>query len=139
MGVDAVMLVWVPAVLSDEEVRAHGAALRLADLGGLWEEASCALDRAGWGGAAGAYTLDPPPGAGTVLEVMLITRYYGPGYERGDVAAICGTAEWLKHRFPGCVVYYGGDDSNRLTPIDLDALWKHAASRDGRAYRGVVL
>jgi hypothetical protein len=49
-----------------------------------------------------------------MLEVSLFTRYYGEGYERGDIIGIVATAEWLERNIPDAAVYYGGDSSGAL-------------------------
>jgi len=45
------------------------------------------------------------------MEVSLWTRYYGPGYERGDILTICAVAEWVEQNMQPCEVWYGGDSS----------------------------
>ena len=45
------------------------------------------------------------------LEVSVQTRYYGEGYERGDLPFIILLSEWLEYVIPGCEVWYGGDSS----------------------------
>jgi hypothetical protein len=72
------------------------------------------------------------------LSVSLWTRYYGVGYERGDLMTICAVAEWLEANLPGVVVYYGGDSSGvEATPFDeaaRQALKRHYYSEAGRDY-----
>lgn len=72
------------------------------------------------------------------LEVSLWTRYYGVGYERGDLMTICSVAEWIEANIPGAVVYYGGDSSGvEAEPFDAaarDKLKKHFYSQHGRDY-----
>lgn len=46
-----------------------------------------------------------------MLKVSLFTRYYGIGYERGDLIGLIATAEWLERNIPNARVYYGGDSS----------------------------
>lgn len=73
-----------------------------------------------------AYADDPAPpgavweqdgddivaGAGeTFLKVSLWTRFYGEGYERGDILTICAVAEWIEQNMQPCEVWYGGDSS----------------------------
>lgn len=64
---------------------------------------------------AQVWTQDGPPifsePGETFIEAHLWTRYYGPGYERGNWPIIKLTAEWLETRFPGGEVWYGGDSS----------------------------
>ena len=43
------------------------------------------------------------------IRVMPVTRYYGVGYERGDILFLINLAEWLELRFAPCEVWYGGD------------------------------
>lgn len=72
------------------------------------------------------------------LEVSLWTRYYGVGYERGDLMTICAVAEWAEANIPTAVVYYGGDSSGvEAEPFDAAArekLKKHYYSQSGRDY-----
>ncbi len=74
------------------------------------------------------------------LNVSLWTRYYGIGYERGDLLTICAIAEWIEANIPDCAVWYGGDSSGVLMePFDANArakLRRHLWSESGRAYFG---
>jgi len=47
----------------------------------------------------------------TFVKVNLWTRYYGPGYERGNFRLIHDVAEVLETIFRDGVVWYGGDSS----------------------------
>lgn len=73
-----------------------------------------------------------------LLEVNVWSRYYGPGYERGDLLTLCGIAEWLEANIPGCEVWYGGDSSGVLAEPWPDAkrreLRNHLYSDMGRNY-----
>ena len=73
-----------------------------------------------------------------ILEVHLWTRYYGIGYERGDLLTILGVAAWLEARIPGCEVRYGGDSSGVVSEpfpqAERDKLLKHFVGSKGRAY-----
>lgn len=68
----------------------------------------------------------PEPGE-QFIRVNLFTRYYGPGYERGDWPLIAGVARWLRYRIPDCSVWYGSDHScyEELTPELERAIWDH--------------
>lgn len=83
-------------------------------------------------------TIRPRPGE-TFICVHLSTRYWGPGYERGDLGLICGVAEFLERRFPKGVVWYGGDSSGvlaeRFDAKARAALFDHAAGEHGADYR----
>jgi len=72
------------------------------------------------------------------LRVSLWSRYYGVGYERGDLLTICAVAEWIEFNIPDCAVWYGGDSSGVLAePFDAPArhkLKKHLFSLQGRDY-----
>lgn len=72
------------------------------------------------------------------LEVALWTRYYGVGYERGDLMTICATAEWVEANIPNAEVWYGGDSSGVLAEpfgaAQRAALKKHYYSQQGRDY-----
>lgn len=80
---------------------------------------------------------DPDPGE-TMLEVHVSTRYYGPGYERGDLPFLVMVAEWLERRIPECEVWYGGDSSGVCAapfgPEERSEMLDHFASPHGRDY-----
>lgn len=44
-----------------------------------------------------------------LLEVHPCTRYYGEGYERGDLPFLVMLAEWLERNIPDAQILYGGD------------------------------
>lgn len=71
-------------------------------------------------------------------KVNLWTRYYGVGYERGNLLVICATAEWCELNLPNCVVWYGGDSSGvEAAPFPHEErlkLKKHLYSQQGRDY-----
>lgn len=90
------------------------------------------------------YTQDGPPilskPGEQFIEVHLWTRFYGPGYERGDWPAIRATSEWLERHIPGCEVYYGGDSSG-ICAAHLDGparehLTTHYLTHGHEPYRG---
>lgn len=74
----------------------------------------------------------------TFLRVNLWTRYYGIGYERGDILLICNIAEWCEVNIPNCEVWYGGDSSGVCVepfPASKRAQLKaHLWSDQGRDY-----
>ena len=61
------------------------------------------------------YEQDGPPispeNGEQFIRVHMGTRYYGEGYERGDLPFITGVARWLEARIPDAEVWYGGDSS----------------------------
>lgn len=73
-----------------------------------------------------------------LLQVNLCGRYYGEGYERGDILTYCAIAEWLEQNIRGCEVWYGGDSSGvDLVRFDDDyrqGLRRHLFSPEGRDY-----
>jgi len=73
-----------------------------------------------------------------LLNVNVWTRYYGVGYERGDILTLCAIAEWLETNIPECTVHYGGDSSGVLaepwTEEKRRALRNHLYSIEGRSY-----
>lgn len=71
-----------------------------------------------------------------LVEVSIWTRYYGPGYERGNWQVIIHVAEWMElHVGP---VWYGGDSSGVCaSPFGKNeraAMVAHALSESGRDY-----
>lgn len=73
-----------------------------------------------------------------LLKLSLFGRYYGPGYERGDILTYCAIAEWLEINIPGCEVWYGGDSSGVCAEpfheLKRRELRKHLFSGNGRDY-----
>ena len=65
----------------------------------------------------------------TFIAVHLFTRYYGEGYERGDLPFIISVADWVKRNIPESEIWYGGDSSGVLAePFDKKArelAWQH--------------
>lgn len=55
-------------------------------------------------------TIYPEKGE-TFIRVYPATRFYGRGYERGDLPFLIMLAEWLELKIPDCEVWYGGDSS----------------------------
>lgn len=46
-----------------------------------------------------------------LIRVGLFHRYYGQGYERGNLPLIVAIADWLEKRFSNSEIWYGGDSS----------------------------
>lgn len=76
-----------------------------------------------------------------LIEVSTIHRYYGEGYERGDLPKIYCVAKWLEDRITKGVVYYGGDSSGVLAEKfghkEREALWKHFVKVGHEPYTSV--
>lgn len=115
MGIDAEMFVRTKAKVTKEDVREF--AYRLGEAFGpenfwIWKDEGrirhC-LE------IIKTYHQDGPdikPARGeTFIEVHIASRYYGPGYERGDLPLLVMVAEWLEENIPGSEVWYGGDSS----------------------------
>lgn len=73
-----------------------------------------------------------------LLKLSLWTRYYGVGYERGDILTLCAIAEWIEVNMQPCEVWYGGDSSGvELARFDDAARRKlraHLYGQQGRDY-----
>lgn len=121
MGIDARMLIRVPRQVTDEEIKlwSWDLAERLQAKNFVINEDHGAISRSEhWDRrypSGQAYYQDgddiiAKPGE-TLLKVHLWTRYYGPGYERGDLFFLIGCAEWIERNIPGAAVWYGGDSS----------------------------
>ncbi len=82
----------------------------------------------------------PEPGE-YLMEVALWTRYYGIGYERGDLITLCAIAEWCELNIPNCEVWYGGDSSGVCAQpwpeSERKKLRAHLFSEEGRSYYGL--
>ncbi len=70
------------------------------------------------------------------LRVRINGRYYGEGYERGDLIILCAIAEWLEQNIPNAVVWYGSDcDGESEFPAHVrESLKRHLYSEEGREY-----
>ena len=73
------------------------------------------------------------------IRVHLGTRYYGPGYERGDWTLIRGVAEFMEMAIPGGEVWYGGDSSGvcakKLGAEERAEMTKHFLTNGHRPYQ----
>ena len=74
------------------------------------------------------------------IEVHIATRYYGVGYERGDLPLIISVANWLDYNIPESSIWYGGDSSGVCAApfgkSERDALWEHFCSVGHTPYIG---
>jgi hypothetical protein len=158
MGVDAEMFVRVKRAVSDDEVRS----LRFA-LGGafgasrFWvfhrsdDAAPIDANPLRYSGVGpqnrhllervAVYEQDGPdivPETGeTFLQVYPATRFYGIGYERGDLPFLLSLARFLRD-ITGGEVWYGGDSSGEcaqpLTSEYEATLWKHFVTTQHTLY-----
>jgi len=74
------------------------------------------------------------------IEVHLAGRYYGPGYERGNLPKYISIANWLEVRIPNSSIFYGGDSSGICAePFDAKGrakMWAHFCQYGHRPYTG---
>ena len=72
------------------------------------------------------------------VTVDTMSRYYGPGYERGPWPDIYGAIRVLQAAFPEAKVFYGGDTSDdgiECTDEYLAEIWEHFLGPHGNDYR----
>lgn len=72
------------------------------------------------------------------LELSCITRYYGPGYERGPWPDIYAALRALQAIYPDATIRYGSDSADPADVVDaefLEAMWRHYLGPDGDSYR----
>mgnify|MGYP003575341058 CR=1 FL=1 len=132
MGVDAVMAIKVPTPVSDADLATWN--YKVLDVFGpepffLYEPDMVPLSRVT---ETEYYGLS----GGTVITVNLTTRYYGPGYERGNFPLVYALGAFLERVVPGSV-WYGGDSDDCLRPFGDFArtlLLLHAAKNGRRPY-----
>lgn len=74
------------------------------------------------------------------IKVRLRGRYYGIGYERGNLPNIIAVACWLENNIPGAEIWYGGDSSGVTHEIFdkkvRDKLFKHFCKEGHEPYYG---
>lgn len=74
------------------------------------------------------------PRGGSLIAVSLTGRFWGPGYERGDLPQLLAISKWLEVKTgPGAQVWYGGDSSGcegvLLDAEKRDEYWQHFLQR----------
>lgn len=144
MGVDAEMFVRTKHKVTDTDLRKWHYSLGCAFHEHLWAFGTHAnkvpdklylfrVDR--W--AQDGPTLYPEKGE-TFLRLHPRTRYYGPGYERGDFPTIKALAEFLELLIPEAEVWYGGDLSGicaeRFGPLEREQMLHHWVENQHRPY-----
>lgn len=148
MGVDAQMIVKLSAPISDAEL--IDASYRLAEACGAYRtfflsndediakgERRRALNRVTDDDDSRYHSRHIAEPDGTWLWLSLWGRYYGIGYERGDLFQFIEIAEWLERNFAGCLVFYGGDSGETLDLFNKPARERfiaHWAEKGGRPY-----
>ena len=126
MGLDAQMLFRSPRRLGDEELARlnHDLVRTLYYPLGLWSYAeqlkaepikhTSAYDT---GIGPGEKRIPLEHRAGEWYWIQLRGRYYGIGYENGDIWGFIGVAEWIEFRIAGAQVWYGSDADDFLRPF----------------------
>lgn len=134
MGIDAQMLLRIKGEITDDEILslAINAYERFGSILFVW-------NRDDLGGKRHCITretvyqqdgddIEPEHGE-TFLEVHLSGRYYGEGYERGNLPNYIMLAEYFEAVLPGVKVMYGGDSSGVCAEgfgkAERDALFAH--------------
>lgn len=80
--------------------------------------------------------VDAPEG---LLRINTMSRYYGPGYERGHWPSIKLVGELLDALLPGCKVWYGGDSGGTLDLFTAEVredIHLHFIHKGHTPYRG---
>lgn len=143
MGVDAEMFVRLHQPISDESLK--DAAYRLAEAMKsevfMLSNQQKDFDRGERSRALNRLDKDDywhPPDEGDWLRVPLWGRYYGPGYERGNLWDYIAVAEWIERNLDG-TVYYRGDSGGMEDLVIFDRAYRqsliaHWAEHGGRPY-----
>lgn len=152
MGVDAIICALVPKRLTDEEIKRAAVHAQVVIGDGHVLQVSPPHDGTlSWSPREGQHSLvradaetldiyfpDRPDGRNkTWLWVNTRSSYYGPNYERGPIVTILALAKFLRHRWKGTEVYYGGDTGGDVSLLDQKreaALWDHLFGPEGRDY-----
>lgn len=134
MGVGVVMVARVPRQMTDEEIikTAYDAGQTFgSDSFSIWTYLDDPAEHEHFLRRAvrdGYRTFEDPEekakelksGEYVDLDINLGTRYYGPGYERGDALLIINVAEFFEQRL-GAEVWYGRDSDDKLHLFDEEA------------------
>lgn len=144
MGIDVEMIAVVGRRLSDEEVKRAAVRMQIA-FGGASGSGLLWVDR----GKHHSLTLIDPTsdmlaetgiandGSSSYIRLNSLGRFYGSGYERGDIVGILAVARYMRSAFPGAEVYYGGDSGGGLRLLDAEYesdLWGVFTSELSRRY-----
>ena len=137
MGVDAEMLVAVPQVISERELKRLGYEMCCAfGAHQFWISRDPEKPRypltfdLSWLDGVGDETW-------TRFRVSLGGRFYGPGYERGNWPLYMNLRRWFLTKLPGCKVFYGGDTSEWIPEFthEMEAeFWQHFANVQHHPY-----
>lgn len=116
MGIDAVMVAKVPHKADDVAVRrwSHVLCDCLGHRNFLvdYERGRHAIEIVEGGRFFDSdQEIHPDPG-GSVLNIRVLSRYYGEGYQRGDAMLIINTARIVEMLVPNVEIWYGGDSGD---------------------------
>lgn len=116
MGIDAQMLVRTRAQVTPEDIKRWRYALAAAfGYDNFWIFTRDKEDMRHCLETVSEYTQDGesifPDEGETFIEVHIATRYYGEGYERGNLPLLIMVADWLEQTIPYSRIWYGGDSS----------------------------
>lgn len=138
MGIDARMLWKIPGEVTAESLLEWS--WRLYDAFGT--EAFCGpplsiIEDEYWQDGPSLH----PPEDETWINVSLLTRFYGPNYERGNIITICAVAEWAEVNIPNVTVLYGGDSSGMcvepFNQVDRAQMLMHFYKNGHLPYLGI--
>ena len=77
------------------------------------------------------------PKTHTVIEVSVLSPFYGKGYARGTWPELAAILDFLRHRIPSGQVWYGDDCSDEVTLVThefMTDLWQFWACNANRPY-----
>lgn len=151
MGVDAEMFLALPTPLTEREVirlnyetyAGFGTGLftmGFPDLGRPKEHAISVYDPPigqDWQGIFQPNGCEIPADW-QVLEIHLVGRYWGPGYERGPWQDYAALMHFFRIKYPEGKLLYGGDSGfvQEMTKDLRKEFWQHFATYQGRPYYG---
>jgi hypothetical protein len=146
MGIDAEMFIKTKIKFTDKELKrlayelasSFGAERFFIDRDKKWEGQHCLnfIDKYEQDSPITIY----PKAKEFFINVNLGTRYYGVGYERGDLPFIISVTEWLEYKIPNCEVWYGGDSSGieaiHFNAVERKKLFTHFVNLNHAPYLG---
>lgn len=134
MGVDAIVIARTPVRLTDDQIRRYSWLLGSSLGSNLLFRPTCGGNNIT---RVDVVDIEPIPDEDRSLcvKINLMSRFYGPGYERGHWPTVAAAIMWV--RAQGWDAFYGGDSGVGIVPVTdevLAGLWAYWCANGSRPY-----